>query len=122
MKKVIVLLLTACMALSVLAGCSPKNTETMDKAQQALDEGDYENAVVYYNAAIEEGAQLQACYRGKGIALMGKMEYESAEEAFNKALESATFIEEKIYRDGMDDDIRRYLGSCYNGKGRHRGP
>ena len=113
MKKVIVLLLTACMALSVLAGCSPKNTETMDKAQQALDEGDYENAVVYYNAAIEEGAQLQACYRGKGIALMGKMEYESAEEAFNKALESATFIEEKIYRDGMDDDIRRYLGSCY---------
>ena len=39
--------------------------------------------------------------------------YENAVEAFNKALESATFIEEKIYRDGMEDDIRRYLASCY---------
>ena len=44
----------------------------MEKARQALDEGDYENAAVLYDTAIEEGTQLQACYRGKGIALMGK--------------------------------------------------
>ena len=113
LKKKIVLLLSVCLVMSVLGGCSPKNTETMNKAQQALDEGDYENAVVYYSAAIEEGSQLQACYRGKGIALMGKMEYESAEEAFNKALDSATFIEKRLYHDGMEDDIRRYLASCY---------
>ena len=113
MKKRIVLLLTVCLAISVLGGCSPKNTETMDKAQQALDEGDYENAATLYSAAIEEGSQLQACYRGKGIALMGKMEYASAQEAFNKALDSATFFEKKFYHDGMEDDIRRYLASCY---------
>ena len=113
MKKKIVLLLSVCLVISVLGGCSPKNTETMDKAQQALDQGDFENAVNYYDAAIEEGSQLQACYRGRGIALMGKMEYESAEEAFNKALDSATFIEKRLYHDGMEDDIRRYLASCY---------
>ena len=41
-KKHIVLLLTAVMVAAVLSGCSPKNTETMDKAQSALDEGDFE--------------------------------------------------------------------------------
>lgn len=113
MKKVIAILLSAFMAAAVLCSCSPQNTETMSNAQKALEEGDFENAAALYQAAIDEGKQLQACYRGKGIALMGKMEYESAAEAFNKALESGTFIEEKIYRDGMADDIRRYLASCY---------
>ncbi len=113
MKKYLILILSLCAALTLLAGCSPKNTETMEKAQQALNEGDYENAAVLYEAAAQEGRQLQACLRGKGIALMGKMEYQSAIEAFNEALDSATFIEEKIYRDGMEDDIRRYLASCY---------
>ena len=112
MKKVIAILLSAFMA-AALCSCSPTNTETMSNAQKALEEGDFESAAVLYQAAVDEGKQLQACYRGKGIALMGKMEYENAAEAFNKALESGTFIEEKIYRDGMEDDIRRYLASCY---------
>lgn len=112
MKRVIAILLSAFMA-AALCSCSPTNTETMSNAQKALEEGDFENAAALYQAAIDEGKQLQACYRGKGIALMGRMEYENAAEAFNKALESATFIEEKIYRDGMEDDIRRYLASCY---------
>ena len=101
------------MVAAVLSGCSPKNTETMDKAQSALDEGDFENAVLLYDAAIEEGKQLQACYRGKGIALMQKMEYQSAIEAFQTALESANFIEKHFYKDHMEQDIRKYLASCY---------
>lgn len=113
MRKKIILLLSVLMTAFALCSCSPKNTETMDKAQKALEEGDYESAAAYYEAAAEEGKQLQACYRGKGIALMGKMEYKQAEEAFNKALDSATIIEKKVYRDGMEDDIRRYLASCY---------
>ena len=113
MKKTIVLLLSVWLAACFLSGCSPKDTETMESARTALEEGDYENAADLYQAAIDEGKQLQACYRGKGIALMGKMEYKAAEEAFDKALESGTIIEKKIYRDGMEDDIRRYLASCY---------
>lgn len=113
MRSRIILALTICVMALALAGCSPKDTETMTKAQTALDEGDYESAVALYDAAIEEGKQLQACYRGKGIALMEKMEYESAVEAFTKALDSATFVEDKIYKDGMADDIRKYLASCY---------
>ena len=96
MRKKIILLLSVLMTAFALCSCSPKNTETMDKAQKALEEGDYESAAAYYEAAAEEGKQLQACYRGKGIALMGKMEYKQAEEAFNKALDSATIIEKKV--------------------------
>ena len=113
MKKTIVLLLLAVLATCILSSCSPKDTGTMERARTALEQGDYENAAALYQAAIDEGKQLQACYRGKGIALMGKMEYKAAEEAFNKALESGTVIEKNIYRDGMEDDIRRYLASCY---------
>ena len=113
MRSKLFLALTVCMMAASLIGCSPRDTETMAKAQSALDEGDLENAAALYDAAIEEGKQLQACYRGKGIALMEKMEYAEAEEAFLKALDSATFIEEKIYRDGMAEVIRRYLASCY---------
>ena len=96
-----------------LWGCSPQATDTMVKADEALDEGNFDNAAALYEAAIEEGKQLQACYRGKGIALMGKMEYGKAEEAFLKALDSANFLEKNIYHDGMENDIRRYLASCY---------
>ena len=88
MKKTIVLLLLAVLATCILSSCSPKDTGTMERARTALEQGDYENAAALYQAAIDEGKQLQACYRGKGIALMGKMEYKAAEEAFNKALES----------------------------------
>ena len=84
MKKIAVLLLTACLTAAVLSGCSPKNTETMTSAENALSEGDFENALVQYEQAVDEGQQLQACYRGMGIALMGKMEYEAAAEAFQK--------------------------------------
>ena len=94
-------------------GCSPKDTETMAQAESCLELGDYENAVLMYDQAIEEGKQLQACYRGKGIALMGQMEYENAAETFRKALDSASFIERNLYRDKMEDDIRKYLASCY---------
>ena len=69
--------------------------------------------MLLYDAAIEEGKQLQACYRGKGIALMQKMEYQSAIEAFQTALESANFIEKHFYKDHMEQDIRKYLASCY---------
>ena len=113
MKKIAVLLLTACLTAAVLSGCSPKNTETMTSAENALSEGDFENALVQYEQAVDEGQQLQACYRGMGIALMGKMEYEAAAEAFQKALDSATFIEKNLYRDHMEEDIRKYLASCY---------
>ena len=113
MKKYAVLLLTICIVGTAVTGCSPKNTETMAQAEACLGLGDYENAVLLYDQAIEEGKQLQACSRGKGIALMGQMEYENAAETFRKALDSPTFIEKHLYRDHMEDDIRKYLASCY---------
>ena len=110
----------AVIILGILAvGCSPKDTSTMEQARAALEQGEYDSALSLYETAIEEGKQLQACYRGKGIALMGKMEYEKAAEAFETALTSESFIEKNIYRDGMKDDITRYLAACYTrcGKG-----
>ena len=119
MRKVAVLLLAICIVAASVSGCSPKDTETMIQADTCLEQRDYENAVLLYDQAIEEGKQLQACYRGKGIALMGQMEYESAAEVFHKALESATFTEKNLYRDHMEDDIRKYLASCYIHSGRY---
>ena len=112
MKKYAFLLLTIWFTAAALTGCSPKDTQTMAQAANCLELGDYENAVLLYDQAIEEGKQLQACYRGKGIALMGQMEYENAAELFRKALDSATFTEKHLYRDHMEDDIRKYLASC----------
>ena len=111
--KKVLSFVTVMTAAVFLLGCSPEMTKTMAEAEEALDQGDFENAALLYDAAIEEGKQLQACYRGKGIALMGKMEYKAAEEAFLKSLESANFLEKNIYHDGMENDIRRYLASCY---------
>ncbi|HAB93608.1 MAG TPA: hypothetical protein DCF49_02395 [Lachnospiraceae bacterium] len=116
LKKAAVFIASLLAAVS-LWGCSPVATDTMQKADEALEKGDFDSASALYDAAIEEGKQLQACYRGKGIALMGKMEYKDAAEAFEKALESATFVEKNLYHDGMEDDIRRYLASCYIHKG-----
>lgn len=118
-KKFAVLLLTICIAAAALTGCSPKDTETMAQAEVCLEQGDYENAVLLYDQAVGEGKQLQACYRGKGIALMGQMEYESAAETFRKALDSASFTEKNLYHDHMEDDIRKYLASCYIHSGRY---
>lgn len=101
-------------AALVLAGCSSGPTETMSKAGTSLSGADYNTANTLYDAAIEEGHQLEACYRGKGIALMGMLEYDQAAEAFENALQSKTFIEKTFYKnDSMDLDIKRYLASCY---------
>ena len=63
MRKIAVLFLTICMVAASVSGCSPKETETMAQAEACLGQGDYENAVLMYDQAIEEGKQLQACYR-----------------------------------------------------------
>ena len=112
-KRLVLMFAVSLLSVCFLDGCAPKDTETMAKANEAMAAGDYEKAVELYDAAIAEEKQLQACYRGKGIALMSKLEYESAEECFSKALESATLIEKNFYHDGMENDIRRYLASCY---------
>ena len=44
----------------LLSGCSPKDTQTMAQAAAVLDQGDYDTALALYDAAIEEGKQLQA--------------------------------------------------------------
>ena len=44
----------------------------MSNAQKALEEGDFENAAALYQAAIDEGKQLQACYRRKGRCPYGR--------------------------------------------------
>lgn len=119
MRKYVVLLLAICITAAAVSGCSAKETETMAQADVCLEQGDYENAVLLYDQAIEEGKQLQACYRGKGIALMGQMEYESAAEIFRKALDSATVVEKYLYRDHMEADIRKYLASCLVHSGKY---
>ena len=113
-KRLVLMFAVSLLSVCFLAGCAPKDTETMAKANEAMAAGDYEKAVELYDAAIAEEKQLQACYRGKGIALMSKLEYESAEECFSKALESATLIEKNFYHDGVQRRYVRYAPTTMN--------
>lgn len=114
-RRIKISVLAGCLLTALMfSGCSSAPTETMTKAQTSLSAADYETANTMYDAAIEEGHQLESCYRGKGIALMGMMEYDQAAEAFENALQLKTFLEKTFYsNDDMEKDINRYLASCY---------
>ncbi len=101
--------------LLCLTGCSLlKPSESMDLGYRSLGENDYRKALEYFNDAITDGEKLEESWRGKGIALMGLARYDEAVTAFENALKNRTDLEEKIYDDSMEQDIRAYLaGACF---------
>ncbi len=109
--------LVAVLSASALTGCHQKNTETMNRAAAALEQGDYHEASALYEAAVSEGKNLEASYRGLGIAQMGMLEYGKAAESFETALASRTQIEKLLYGHSMEDDIDKYLVVCYTKTG-----
>ncbi len=111
------LLAIAVLMGTALSGCHQTNTETMSRAAEALSAGEYQEAGALYEAAVNEGKNLEASYRGLGIAQMGMMEYEEAAISFETALQSRTWYEKLIYGHAMEDDIRRYLAACYSKAG-----
>ena len=88
MKRIAALLLTAILLLS-LAACGGKGTwqEQYDLGMRYLNEGNYQEAVIAFEAAIKIDPKRPEAYLGRGQAYLAQGEYELAERDFTKALE-----------------------------------
>lgn len=108
MKKKALLAAAMCVSLC-LGGCSFQKSSTNTAAgMQYIKDRDYAAAAEAFAAAIEAGEDEKQALRGKGIALMGKADYEGAAAAFEQALSCSNGIPEDI-----DYDINYYLAACY---------
>ena len=74
----------------------------------AIEEGNFDAALACFEEAEAQGEEPRALYRGKGIALLGKSEYNRAVEALETALSKSGPIV-----DATDYDINFYLAAAY---------
>lgn len=97
-------------ALLALAGCGGKDTNVnTDAGYEQLKNLDTASAEESFRKAVEDGENLTLAYRGLGICLMNRNDYEGAEEAFIKALHASGSTPSDV-----DYDINYYLGVCYH--------
>ena len=98
--------------LLCLSGCAalPFNFGTSEAQEgiSSLQSGSYDDAAASFQGQIDEGKESESVWRGLGIALMGKGDYQGAAEAFEKALSMTNGLP-----GSMEYDINYYLGSCY---------
>ncbi len=93
--------MTAILAVLVflLTGCS----DTVKDGTELLEKGEYEEAVSTFRQAVEEDKNTAEAYRGLGMAYYELKDYASAQEAFQKVLET----------DGQETPILyNFLGVC----------
>jgi len=82
-SKILLLLGLAC----CLSGCaSGQKHENIDQAMSAIENLEYENALLLFEKGLAEGEDEELLYRGQGIAHMGMTNYAEAIEAFEKSL------------------------------------
>lgn len=104
------MLLSALLIVS-LGGCKGK-ISYYETAQEAMDKGNYEEAIENYNKAIMEDEKLQLSYRGAGISYFMTGDYDKAEEFFVRGLQEA----DGVVRD-VELDMSYYLAEIYVCKG-----
>ncbi len=109
-KKVvnIILIMSTILAL-FLQGCSFDASESKTSQAYALISAlDYEGALALFEEAETEDEDIRMINRGRGIAYIGKGEYQSAIESLEKALSQSNGI-----INGMDYDMNYYLATAY---------
>lgn len=79
------------LAVCLLTGCGGKE-KYFSKAEKALQEGQYTEALEQYNKAIMEDENLQLSYRGAGICSLALKDYEKADDYFLRALQQSKGI------------------------------
>ena len=105
-KSVVILLLTMTVWLS---GCgSLAGRHNIDSGFTYIESHDYENALVSFDAAWENGEDPCLIHRGKGIVYLATGDYESA---VTELLESLAADEGIV--DDMDFDTNYYLAEAY---------
>lgn len=103
-KKIIAISIVMTVAL---CGCKGK-VSYYDKAQSAMEQGDYEEAIENYSKAIMEDEQLQLSYRGAGICSFLTADYEKAEDYLVRGLQ-----ESKGIVGDAEMDMSYYLAETY---------
>jgi len=102
-KKIVVL---GVIIVLSLAGCG--KISYYSKAQTAMDEGNYEDAIDNYNKAIMEDEELQLSYRGAGISCFMIGDYVKAEDFFVRGLQESKGIVSDV-----ELDMSYYLAETY---------
>jgi tetratricopeptide (TPR) repeat protein len=78
--------------LVMLTGCGSKATQEVlytEQGMTAIESGNYDEALIDFETAASQGEEEQLVYRGKGIAYIGKGEYEPAIENLKLVLKKA---------------------------------
>ena len=99
-------------ALSLMTGCGSTAHENIDQGMQLVENMDYEEALVYFDAALVNKEDAQLANRGQGLAYMGLTQYDKAVESLERAL---TYSDAKL--DEIDYDINYYLATSYYKQG-----
>ena len=113
MKRRFCLIPVLALALTLgLSGCAGSTDGLYTKGAKALEEGEYQEAIDYFEEGIDSGSRLAENYRGIGIASYESGDYDTAVDMLNKSLEA---LEEE--NDDFIIDLYYYLGDAYMAKG-----
>ena len=82
-----------------LTGCGNPS----EKGVECLENGRYEEAIEYFEKAVEDEVNIGDAYRGIGIAKWEQEDYEGAGEAFRNALENGAQKTGTLYN---------FIGNC----------
>lgn len=110
-----------CAAVLILGGCSRKDDvgsgdgqeqaykqgQEQEQGMEYLRQGSYDEAIACFEQMLADDKKLEECYRGIGIAKMGKEDYTGALEAFDQALQEAG-----ADAAALEYDICYYKASC----------
>lgn len=108
MKKKNLLAIGALIML-LCAGCgAEEKTDNTSMGMEAIQNLEYEAALNYFNAALEENEDERLLCRGMGLAYMGLSQYDNAAAYFERALQ----LSDGTLRD-IDFDINYYLATAY---------
>lgn len=102
------------MAVLLLSGCGAGEQASYTKqGMDAVEALEYEEALTFFESAMEHEEDVRKLYRGMGLAYMGLTQYEDAVVYLEAALhESSGRVED------MDFDINYYLATAYYKSGR----
>lgn len=88
-KQVIVSLLLFVLLFSGCGKKDPAESKT-DLGMKCIEIAEYENAISYFQEAVDARENLQLAYRGAGIAYMNQEKYDLAQQCFVLALQEAS--------------------------------
>ncbi|MCR5303060.1 MAG: tetratricopeptide repeat protein [Lachnospiraceae bacterium] len=90
-----------------ITACGSRSGNT-EAGMLAIEDGDYEGALVLFSQARDNKENERLILRGEGIAHMGQSDYAGAIESFVSALQLNHYLPED-----MDYDINYYLACSY---------